>query len=121
MFKKKKTDLNEIREKPFLFAPKQSSCLVCVECCSVLKRSKLFRKCVGDDLCDCLIMRQVDTDIECGDFGRYDGDEEEDVGFIWFLVSEFNPGLEGVLTAGCPCATAASKSKPYQAPSKAPT
>jgi len=27
-----------LREKPFLFAPKQSSCLVCVECCAVLKR-----------------------------------------------------------------------------------
>ena len=36
-------------------------------------------------------------------------------------LSEFNPGLEGVLTAGCPCATAASTSKPHQAPSKAPT
>ena len=86
-----------------------------------LEKVKIFRNCLGDDLCDDLIMRQVDTGIECGDFGRDDGDEEEDVGFIWFLVSEFNPGLEGVLTAGCPCATAASKSKPYQAPSKAPT
>ena len=38
-----------------------------------------------------------------------------------FQISEFNPGLEGVLTAGCPCATAASKSKQSQAPSKAPT
>ena len=32
--------LTNIREKPFLFAPKQSSCLVCVECCAVLKRWK---------------------------------------------------------------------------------
>ena len=81
MFEKKRTDFYEIREKPFLFAPKQSSCLVCVECCSVLKRSKLFRNCLGEDLCDDLIMRQADTGSECGDFGRYDGDEEEDVGF----------------------------------------
>ena len=84
MFEKKKTDFNEIREKPFLFAPKQSSCLVCVECCSVLKRLKLFRNCLGDDMCDDLIMRQADTGIEYGDFGRDDGDEEEDVGFVSF-------------------------------------
>ena len=32
-------------------------------------------------MCDDLIMRQVDTGIECGGFGRDDGDEEEDVGF----------------------------------------
>ena len=58
-------------------------------------------------MCDDLIMRQVDTGIECGDFGPYNGDEEEDVGLVWFRISEFNSGLEGVLTAGCPCAAAA--------------
>ena len=67
-------------------------------------------------------MRQADTGSECGDFGRYDGDEKEDVGFDEFQISEFNPaGLKDVLTVGCPCAAAASTSKPHQAPSKAPT
>ena len=55
-----------------------------MECCSVLKRSKIFRNFLGEDLCDDLIMRQVVTGIECGYFGRYDGDEEEDEGFVWF-------------------------------------
>ena len=35
-------------------------------------------------MCVDLIMRQKDTGIECGDFGRYDGDEEDDVGFVCF-------------------------------------
>ena len=44
-----------------------------------LEKVKIILNCLSDDLCDCLIMRQANT--ECGDFGRDDGDEEEGVRF----------------------------------------